>query len=152
MASRYPAKPPLNAWVQSQRKLKGWKVEELSARLTDLGHEAKPDTIRVWEGNKPNPPRPETIRALEVLFGSEAPLDDTSDSDVAAAIRAQTEVMRDLVAELRASRLAASPEATRQGMAMLFDELMDRGWLHVPEGLTNQADTPRRRRRAKVSA
>jgi len=97
MASRH--KPPISAWIASERKAHGWKVEELSARLRGMGYEAETATVRVWEAGRS--PKAETIEGLERLFESKAPRDDAPDnSDLVAAIR-------ELVEEVRLSRLAS---------------------------------------------
>lgn len=87
-------KPPISAWIASERKRHGWKVDELSRRLTDAGYEAQPPTIQVWEAGRK--PRDETVSALERLFGSAAPRDQpASDANTAVlrAIEKQTEML-----------------------------------------------------------
>lgn len=70
MASNKP-KPPISDWIVRERKRMGWKVPDLSKRLLDLGYDAQVSTVQVWEAGRS--PRPETITALERLFGSAAP-------------------------------------------------------------------------------
>lgn len=86
------AKPPVSAWIARERKAHGWKVAELSRRLTDMGYEAQPSTIGVWEAGRA--PRAETIEALERLFGSLAPREEDYAGDsqaVLLAIEKQTQ-------------------------------------------------------------
>jgi hypothetical protein len=96
-------KPPLALWITTERERKGWKTEELSRRLTDLGCQASTNTVRVWEAPRGRPPRRSTVEVMERLFGSEAPV-ETADGDLAAAIREQAAAIDRLAAALERDR------------------------------------------------
>lgn len=69
-------KAPASLWVIAERKRLGWKPEELAERLNEAGHAVAVGTIRVWEaGRKPGT---DALEALEALFGSAAPMDETT--------------------------------------------------------------------------
>lgn len=105
MPPRKP-KPPVSEWIVSERKRLGWKVPDLSQKLLDLGYDAQIPTVQVWEAGRK--PRDETIDGLERLFGSTAPRENgDASADVAAAIREQTAVLRELVEILRGTRVPA---------------------------------------------
>jgi transcriptional regulator with XRE-family HTH domain len=110
-------KPAISAWIQSERKRLGWKVADLSQKLLDLGYDAQPSTVAVWEASRT--PRPETLDGLERLFGTRAPRDEPT--DLAAAIRAQTEAMRELVEELREAR--EGRQGRDEGLAVVLAKL-----------------------------
>lgn len=102
-------KPPVSEWIAVERKRAGWKVDELSRRLVEAGYPAEVSTIRVWEAGRS--PRQETIEALERLFGSAAPRDRDQGGDNSALISEQTAVLRELVEEVRLSRLVSERSA-----------------------------------------
>ena len=128
------SKPPVSAWIAAERKARGWKVEELSRRLRDMGYEAEVGTVRVWEAGRS--PKAETIEALERLFESRAPRQADPDmGDIIAAIRALTEsvnahrsvmesqgaALLDVVAEMKEQRDAAQGRA--EGLSAALGEL-----------------------------
>lgn len=112
-------KPPVSQWIVDERKRHGWKVDELSRRLVEMGYEAQPSTVQVWEAGRS--PKGETIDALERLFGSAAPRAAELSGDLASAIREQTAAMRELVAELREAREAQ--QGRDEGLAAALGEL-----------------------------
>lgn len=94
-------KPPLAAWIVRERERKGWKSHELARRLREAGFEAEDSTVRTWEGRNARPPKSDTVRALERLFGTAAPNGDTTAlGDVPELVAA----IRDLVEEMRLAR------------------------------------------------
>lgn len=124
MASR--PKPPTAAWIQRERHRLGLKPGELVTRLSAQGVEVTEQTIRVWESNSDRRPSPYNLEALERVFGSTAPETAAGDmGDVAAAIDRQTEVIKELVAELRFARAIPDPADER----MIEDWARARGYL-----------------------
>lgn len=112
-------KPPVSAWIVSQRKLKTWKPLDLARELRTRGVRAEEGTVRTWEaGRKPSA---EAIAEMERLFGSAAPQE--TEGDLADAIRAQTAAMLELVAELRAAREAQ--QGRDEGLAVSLDALAE---------------------------
>lgn len=107
-------KPPLAAWITTERDRKGWKVEELSRRLVDLGCDAAVNTVRVWEAPRGRPPKASTVAMMEQLFGSEAPAQDV-ESDLAAAIREQAVAI---------DRLAQALETQRKDIPLWADAVV----------------------------
>jgi ribosome-binding protein aMBF1 (putative translation factor) len=83
------AKPPVSAWIVTERKRLGWKVDDVSRRLLELGYDAQPSTVQVWEAGRS--PRAETIEALERLFGSMAPRDQPTIGDLSGLVEAITQ-------------------------------------------------------------
>lgn len=73
-------KPPVSAWIVSERKRLGWKVGDLSSALKAAGYDAEPSTIGVWEAGRK--PRGETIEGLERIFGSSAPREQPESMDL----------------------------------------------------------------------
>lgn len=119
------AKTPFGLWLTAERKRHGWKAEDVAAKLRALGFQAEDSTYRTWEAGRR--PKRSTVEALERLFDSPAPSRAPADqSDVAAAVREQTEVMRELVEELRASRSEA-PTWVEPLVAALGAALTGRG-------------------------
>jgi transcriptional regulator with XRE-family HTH domain len=104
--ARRTNKPPFAAWLVEQREKAGLKAEEVARRLREAGLQAEDSTYRTWESNANRRPAPDTVAVLEQMFSSTAPSDDVGagSPDVAAAIDRQTEAIRELVDELRASR------------------------------------------------
>src|SRR3990167_7869020 len=90
-------KPALAAWIVNERERMGWKLEELSRRLIDLGCQAAPNTVRLWEAPRGRPPKPSTIAVMERLFSSEAPTaSPLADFDgLAAAILEMAQAVRE---------------------------------------------------------
>jgi transcriptional regulator with XRE-family HTH domain len=82
----------------AQRKAKGWKSEELAARLTAAGYPVALTTVRTWEASRK--PSPENIAALARLFDAIPPAERADDD---ADLRS---LVRLLVEELRAEREA----------------------------------------------
>jgi len=93
---------PLAQWLKQQRRTKGWTVAELAHYLTVAGYETKEGTVRVWEAPSGRDPRPETLEALERIFGASAPVQ-----------RAPSEEALDRIA-LVLERLAALDELTAE--------------------------------------
>jgi transcriptional regulator with XRE-family HTH domain len=96
-------KSAVSAWIVEQRNRQdpAWKSEELARRLG-----VAESTVRGWESGRTISDA--NLIALERLFGVEAPggrADQPGGGDVAAAIDRQTDVMRELLDEFRASRL-----------------------------------------------
>lgn len=84
--------------MKTNRKAKGWKVEELSRRLIDAGYPATVGSVRVWESPRGRDPKPDTIQGMERIFGSVAPSDAAGRSDDAllAAVERLTEAVEAL--------------------------------------------------------
>lgn len=93
-------KPALAAWIVSNRKRLGWKLETLAAKLREAGYEAADTTVRTWEAGRR--PQPDTIVALERLFDSTAPSADETAPDLIVALQEQTAAMRELTAAISA--------------------------------------------------
>jgi transcriptional regulator with XRE-family HTH domain len=127
MAARH--KPPVSLWIAAERKRHGWKVEELSRRLREAGYPAEVSTVRVWEAGRS--PAPDTLGALETLFGAPAPRDEPADqSDLVS-------VIRELVDEVRLSRLASDRNA--DVLAQLLGVVLAG---RLPQSETEGADEP----------
>ena len=125
-------KPPISLWIASERKRHGWKVGDLSEKLTALNLDAAETTVRTWEAGRP--PKAETIDALERLFGSPAPRGaETPDlGGLLAALSSQTEALNRVAERLEAQStsdlrdvVALTVEATLRGLA-------EQGLLVVP--------------------
>lgn len=94
-------KTPLQLWIADERKARGETPGDL-ARLTGVTE----DTARGWESR--GAPSEDALAVLERHFGKPAPRERGavgSGGDVAAAIDRQSEIMRELVEELRQARL-----------------------------------------------
>lgn len=100
-------KRALAAWIEAERDRKQWSVEELSRRLIDMGCDAKPGTIRVWEAPRGRPPQQATVEVMERLFGSQAPEAVSDNADLVAAIHKQAAAIDRLAAALERDREAA---------------------------------------------
>jgi transcriptional regulator with XRE-family HTH domain len=88
MPYRKRDKPPFAAWLVAEREGRKWKAEEVARRLREAGY-------RTWESSAGRRPAPETVAALERLFGSPAPGAEAQPSgDLAAAITALTVELR----------------------------------------------------------
>jgi transcriptional regulator with XRE-family HTH domain len=115
MSYRRSDKPPFSAWLSSERARHGLKAGEVAKRLREMGFPAEESTYRTWEAGRR--PAPETVAALERLFGTASPSADAPDQgDVAAAIRDQIVVQQQLAdAAVEANRIALEQlEATRE--------------------------------------
>lgn len=114
MAKSNRLKPPVSAWIVSERKRLGIKTDELARRVNAAGGHCTEGTVRTWEaGRKPSP---DNIEALERVFGSRAPdQPPEGETALAAAIFAQNELLRQLVAETQASRAAQETIAQALG-------------------------------------
>lgn len=143
-------------WLKDQRERHGWKAEEVARRLREAGYQAETSSYRVWETGRR--PRPETVRALERLFGSVAPSvaapPATELSAVLASLKEQTDLLRHvwqsidaLTEAIRSSQDKVSATVLRE----IFEELADRKMLVRGEGspaprgssATHDADRPR---------
>lgn len=118
---------PVSEWIKAERKRRGWKVEELSRRLIDAGYPAEINTVRVWEARSGRPPKADTISGLERLFGSQAPRERESETDLSALVAAldrQTAAITALADEIRAdrSRQGIAPEAVTAFLRQLASE------------------------------
>jgi transcriptional regulator with XRE-family HTH domain len=131
-------KPPVSQWNVDERKRHGWKVDELSRRLLDMGYEAQPSTVQVWEAGRS--PKADTIEALERLFGSAAPRGAELSGDLADAIREQAAAIRDLVTAIREDRERISPA----GLRLFLEQLAAEGLLLVPGRPASKAESRQR--------
>jgi transcriptional regulator with XRE-family HTH domain len=103
---------PIGAWMRRERLAHQWTPADVVARLGRKGAPILEGSYRGYEAG-PRPPSEQIIRALEAVFGSQAP--DTKNEPaepqgldgLIAAIQAQTEAINRLV-----DRLGASPQPT----------------------------------------
>jgi transcriptional regulator with XRE-family HTH domain len=97
-------KPATSQWLIEQRKRRGWKPEDVAARL-----DAAVTTVRGWESGRSI--GGDSLIRLEAIFGSSAPSDAPSgdQSDLAAAIRENTAMLERVLIALT-TRLAAEPD------------------------------------------
>lgn len=99
-------KPPIAAWIVRSRKARGWKPRDIVTALAAQGITVTEDTVKVWESNANRRPAPETLDALERIFGSPAPTRDAPASpdqaELVAAIRDQTAAITKLAAAMEA--------------------------------------------------
>lgn len=128
-------KPPISQWIVDERKRHGWKVDEVSRRLLEMGYEAQPSTVQVWEAGRT--PRADTLEALERLFDSHAPREvdiDAARGEAIAvmteAIRQQTQVMREMLLAMREER---SRTYSSEDVLAMFDVLRAQGFLTIPD-------------------
>lgn len=101
-------KPAVAAWIVRERKRLNMKPRDVVTRLAAQGLTVSEATVKVWESNADRRPAPENLEGLERIFESKAPANGTpsaDQSDLAAAIRGQTESITALVQELRLARL-----------------------------------------------
>ena len=104
-------KPPFASWLTSEREGHGLKAEEVARRLREAGLQAEYSTYRTWEATSGRRPAPETVEALERMFGSRAPDDDEAASDLAAAINRLVDRLDVFLSpEWMASRVAEAVE------------------------------------------
>lgn len=95
-------KPPTAAWIVREARRLNLKPRDISARLEAMGLTATEATVKVWQANGNRRPGPENLEGLERIFGSRAPEPPGhADDALASAIRDQTRVFSELVAELR---------------------------------------------------
>lgn len=99
-------KPPMAAWIVRERKRLGLKPRDLVERLAAQGLVVSEATVKVWEANGDRRPAPENIEGLERIFESQAPGPAEATPDLAAALMA-------LVDELRESRMEREATETR---------------------------------------
>lgn len=144
-------KPPVSAWIISERKRKGWKVADLSSALKAAGYDAEPSTVGVWEAGRK--PRGETIEGLERIFGSSAPRDEPQPTDMAVllakmdrqtdAIEAVAKALLELITRLDRDQALARQEraqiAELVGIAARAPSLAERP---SAVGRTRQARRP----------
>lgn len=126
-------KPPISSWLAQQRKAAGLKPGELAGRLRERGLRAEEGTVRTWEaGRKPSD---DAIAELERIFGAQAPTSTAVDVDAArgeailamtAAIKEQTQVMRELLQTMQAEHSRAY---SADDVRALFDVLRSQGLL-----------------------
>lgn len=105
---------PLAKWLKQQRRSKDWTVAELAHVLTLAGYETKEGTVRVWEAPSGRDPRPETIEALERIFGAPAPSSAAREDDALERIALALDRLArldDLTVEV--ARIAGDLEALR---------------------------------------
>lgn len=90
----------IGAWMRRERMSREWSQKEMPGRLGTVGFDVEYDYYRQIEAG-PKHPGPDFLDALERLFNSKPePLPEPAGSDLAelaAAIREQTEVNRQLV-------------------------------------------------------
>lgn len=105
---------PLATWLKQQRRSNDWTVAELAHVLTQSGYPTKEGTVRVWEAPSGRDPRPDTVEALERIFGAPAPVVRAPAEDALGRIADVLERLDDLAA-LRAEvvSIAADVEALR---------------------------------------
>lgn len=107
-------KTAMQLWVGDNRKAGGYSSKDL-AEWTGV----TTDTARGWESR--GRPSEDAIRILERRFGKPAPDDDgapADQSDLAAAIREQTDAINALVQELALSRAAQVTETAELARAI----------------------------------
>ena len=101
-------KPPLAAWIQRERKRKGWKPKDVVDRLAAMNLEVSEATVKVWESNADRRPSPYNIEGLEAIFGSPAPHTEragaSSDPALSELLKPLVSALSDLVVELREAR------------------------------------------------
>lgn len=123
MAYRKRDKPPFAAWLVHEREARGWKAEEVARRLREAGHQAEDSTYRTWESSAGRRPAPETVVALERLFGSPAPgADEQASGDLVAALSAQAAAIERLVDRIDA--LLASRDRDLEELARTLAALL----------------------------
>lgn len=124
MGYRRRDKPPFAAWLVAQREAHGLKAEEVARRLRDQGFQAEDSTYRTWESSSGRRPAPETVNALERMFGTVAPAEGgpaTRDiAELVAAISRQADAISRLVEAVEQER-AARAEWERGLLSALRD-------------------------------
>ena len=94
MPYRNPNKPPFASWLVAQREARPpLKAEEVARRLREAGLQAEDSTYRTWESASDRRPAPETMAALERMFGSRAPGGTDPAGDLVVAIRSLVEAL-----------------------------------------------------------
>jgi transcriptional regulator with XRE-family HTH domain len=90
-------------WLRKERLGRGWSVDETRAKLARAGYRIGESSYAEWESGRKRPSR-DAIPHLVALFGSEppeeaalAPQSTDGLAELAAAIREQTDVNRQLV-------------------------------------------------------
>lgn len=138
---RRTPKAPLPLWIVENREAqpsedgKGWTSGELAARLG-----VADSTVRGWETGRSV--SEDNIRAMERLFGTQAPGHDepsSGDPQLVAALLEQAAAIRDLVEELRLSR-AGQVEATEIAFQALGALGAAQGRTGTPDGSAHEAD------------
>jgi transcriptional regulator with XRE-family HTH domain len=89
------------AWMRRERSARGWSQKDMPSRLATVGFPVEADYYRQIEAG-PKMPGPDFLGALKRLYGSEpeplpAPQSTDGLAELAAAIREQTDVNRQLV-------------------------------------------------------
>ncbi len=111
------------AWLRRERTSREWSFADVVAKLADLGVRVREDYYRGLEAG-PRKPGPELMLALQRLYGSVAPAavepEPKGDSAAAliAALERHTQVMAEMVVEMRADREAAKGWAEAQAVAL----------------------------------
>lgn len=100
-------KPAASLWLIDQRKRRGWRPEDVAARA-----DVSATTVRGWESGRSI--GGDALIRLEAIFGVPAPNGESAtgpQGDVAAAVREQTQAIRENTAMLAdlLSRLAPVP-------------------------------------------
>lgn len=121
-------------WVYDNAKRLGLTEDDL-ARATGV----QPGTARSWfSRGKPNA---DAISILEKLFGRPAPRDEEPSGlggDVAAAIRAQTDVLTQVLGELRLERVQR--DVVQRQMAGVLGFLANAAGVRLPASLAGMPD------------
>ncbi|MBX3031903.1 MAG: hypothetical protein KF809_17285 [Chloroflexi bacterium] len=117
-------KPALSQWIEDQRKLRGWKAEDVARRLREMGYDAEDSTYRTWEASRR--PKPETIHGMEKLFGSPAPREPEGTADMAALVVAlgdQTAAINALVGLSAQAQRELVADVVSATLAPLWEEI-----------------------------
>jgi hypothetical protein len=110
-------------WLRQERLRRDLSPEQVREMLAKRGYRVGQSTYAEWESGYKKQPAREAQPHLIALWGSEpAPeVEPASDADLAAAIRAQTAAMTELVAELSAAREAQ--QGRDEGLAVALSDL-----------------------------
>lgn len=112
-------KPPVSAWIVTNRKLRGWKPADLARELRARGVRAEEGTVRTWEaGRKPSD---EAIAEMERLVGVPAPRDDAP-ADMAGLIAALNRVAALLEAQANRDTTAVVEAAVQATVQVLTEQ------------------------------
>lgn len=112
----------------------GDNVPALTRLLEKSGTAGQPDTIRGWEAGAS--PSAAAIRAMEGIFGQDAPEAPSEAAELAA-------ILSELVGEVRLSRVAQETSAKALGeLAGMVAALLAREGTRVGQELPDGAGTP----------
>lgn len=89
-------KPPMAAWIITERKRLGLKPQGLADRLAAINRFVTEATVKVWEANGNRRPDPYNIEGLEQIFGKSAPGREVAadqSTQIAALVKMNTDLM-----------------------------------------------------------